>query len=355
MPSVSSFGPSSGCWNMRLRWVGDDHQIARRPACLEPAGRVRDEHALDAEPRHRSHAVHDLPERMALVVVHAALHADDRHVADVSKAEVAVVSDHLRGGEVRQLLVGHLHEIGQRVGKGTEPAAEDDADARRERDLGADGAHGFVEAFGDARLLVAHGGRHVIMRTSMTARRVDFDHTDPGLRAVHRGRSEDRPRYLRAGALRGAIGPRAGPCRRRHRDPPTPRPGHASSATQVPTTRRLLPVCQSGCSYCCKAAVFASAPESPAHRGLPEGDALPGAARDPAGARRGDGTPRRRPRHRRPPPRPASRAPCSTTRPGAAASYEVRPVACRAYHSGSVEACKKAFDTGGREPGPACR
>jgi hypothetical protein len=108
--------------------------------------------------------VHDLPDGVALVGVHAALHANYRYLADAPEAEVAGVPDHPRGGEVRQRLVRDLDEIAEAVGKGAEPAAEDDADARRETaDLVFDGADGLVESFGDARLGVAHEGGHDIM------------------------------------------------------------------------------------------------------------------------------------------------------------------------------------------------
>lgn len=37
-------------------------------------------------------------------------------------------------------------------------------------------------------------------------------------------------------------------------------------------------------------------------------------------------------------------------RTGRCSAYEARPVACRAYHSGSVEACRRAFDAGDANP-----
>ena len=150
--------------------IADDHQVAGGPARLEPARGVRDEHAGDAEPRHGPHAVHDLPERVALVDVHAALHADDRYVVDVTEAEVAGVPDHLRRGQVGERLVGNLDELGQAVGERAEPAAEDDADARNEADLRADRFYGLVETFRDTGLGVAHGGDQDIMTSWLPVR-----------------------------------------------------------------------------------------------------------------------------------------------------------------------------------------
>src|SRR5882724_9029220 len=101
-----------------VEMVAHDHEVARGPAGLEPACRVRDEHAGDAEARHRADAVHDLPERMALVHVHAALHADYRYIADVTEAEVAGVADDLRRRQMGERLVRELDEIREAVGEG---------------------------------------------------------------------------------------------------------------------------------------------------------------------------------------------------------------------------------------------
>lgn len=182
----------------------------------------------------------------------------------------------------------------------------------------------------------------------MTARSVDFDHTDPGLRPFieveakivldifEQARAEGHsPRELVRAVADTATS-----------DAET---GARQMSDQVPTTRRLLPVCQSGCSYCCKAAVFASTPEilriadflketrTPEElvslRARAEATAERVAPLDIEG-------------------RAVARVPCPLLdeATGRCSVYEVRPVACRAYHSGSVEACKKAFETGDANP-----
>jgi ferric-dicitrate binding protein FerR (iron transport regulator) len=73
------------------------------------------------------------------------LHADDRNSVDVAEAEVAAVSGYTRRREMRELGVGELVDVIERVAEATEPAAEDHTDAWRRRGLLADGSDGLVE------------------------------------------------------------------------------------------------------------------------------------------------------------------------------------------------------------------
>ena len=92
-------------------------------------------------------AVHDLPDRMSFIQVDAPLHADDRHVVDVAETQIARVPDDLRCRQIGNLAVRNLQEIAEPVGERTEPAAEDDADARLPvTDLRANRAHRFIES-----------------------------------------------------------------------------------------------------------------------------------------------------------------------------------------------------------------
>jgi Fe-S-cluster containining protein len=176
----------------------------------------------------------------------------------------------------------------------------------------------------------------------MPGPRVVFDHTDPGLRpfievgakivlgvfdeARERGASA---RELVAAVADTATGDAAA--------------GAREMSEQVPSTRRLLPVCNAGCAYCCHGPVLASAPEILRIAAFVEESRKPEelaelrmraskTAELVAGMSVDE--------------RAKARVPCplldeATGRCGA---YEVRPIACRAYHSGSVEACKKGFD-----------
>ena len=182
----------------------------------------------------------------------------------------------------------------------------------------------------------------------MTARRVAFDHTDPGLRpfieveakivvdVFEQARAEGHSARDLVRAVADTVTADADA-------------GARQMSEVVPTTRRLLPVCQEGCSYCCHGAVFASAPEI-----LRIADFLK-ETRTPAElatlrARADDVAARVAPLDIEG--RAAARVPCPLLdeATGRCGVYEVRPVACRAYHSGSVEACKKAFDTADANP-----
>lgn len=176
----------------------------------------------------------------------------------------------------------------------------------------------------------------------MAARTVLFDHTDPGLRPFIEVEAkivmdvfeEARKTSQPARELIRAVADTA---------TTDAAEGARQMSEAVETTRRLLPVCQQGCSYCCHGAVLASAPEIlriaehvkatrtaeelAALRARAESSAEALAALDMQG-------------------RATARAPCPLldVSTGGCGVYEVRPVACRAYHSGSVEACKKGFD-----------
>jgi Fe-S-cluster containining protein len=182
----------------------------------------------------------------------------------------------------------------------------------------------------------------------MTARTVDFDHTDPGLRPFIEIEAKIILDVFEAARAEGSS---ARDLVQAIADTATfdAEAGAHELSDQVPKTRRLLPVCQPGCSYCCKAAVFASTPEIlriadflKEKRTPDELLALRAHAEQTA---------------RRVAPldieeRAAARVPCPLLddATGRCGVYEVRPVACRAYHSGSVEACKKAFDAGDANP-----
>jgi Fe-S-cluster containining protein len=112
--------------------------------------------------------------------------------------------------------------------------------------------------------------------------------------------------------------------------------------------KRRLPVCRKGCSYCCHSTVLASAPEIlaiAAHvRSLPEAHraVLEARIRD-AHARSSTRTAAER---------AAAGDPCPLLDPGdgSCAAHDVRPFACRAYHSLDVEPCRRAFEA--KDPNP---
>lgn len=182
----------------------------------------------------------------------------------------------------------------------------------------------------------------------MKGGRVVFDHTDPGLRPfIEVGAKialelfdEARKNGSSAAELVAAIADAA---------TADAEAGARELSEQVPSTRRLLPVCSQGCSFCCHSAVMASAPELLRIAAYVKETRTPGElealrARAESTAARVASLDLVE--------RASARLPCplldETT--GGCGVYAVRPIACRAYHSGSVEACKKGFDE--CEPNP---
>lgn len=172
--------------------------------------------------------------------------------------------------------------------------------------------------------------------------KVVFDHTDPGLRPfieveakialsiLDDGRASGSP----ARDLVAAVADTA------TEDAET---GAREMSDQIPGVRRLLPVCQVGCSYCCYGAVFASAPEILRIAAHLKETRSPDALAELA-SRAADTAARITPMTLDE--RAVAKVPCPLLdeKTGACGVYPVRPVACRAYHSGSVEACKSASE-----------
>ncbi|MBX3190397.1 MAG: YkgJ family cysteine cluster protein [Labilithrix sp.] len=172
--------------------------------------------------------------------------------------------------------------------------------------------------------------------------KVSFDHTDPGLRPFIEVEAkiildvfaQARDEVWSARDLVERVADTA---------TSDAEAGAREMSEQVPSTRRLLPVCQEGCAYCCHGPVFASSAEIlrvAAHlratRSPDELAALRTRAKETAA--------RVAPLDLEQ--RAVEKVPCPLLdqASGRCGVYPVRPIACRAYHSGSVEACKKGFD-----------
>lgn len=175
-------------------------------------------------------------------------------------------------------------------------------------------------------------------------REVSFDHRDPALRPFIEVEAKIARSLLEeGGAPREVVAAVA--------DAATADAelGAREMSEQLPATRRLLPVCQEGCAHCCHATVFASTPEIlriASHlketRTETELALLRERARETSAqiaAMDLDA-------------RARAKLPCPLldTGTGRCSVYPVRPVACRAYHSGDVATCKKAFDAGEANP-----
>lgn len=176
-------------------------------------------------------------------------------------------------------------------------------------------------------------------------REVSFDHRDPGLRPfieveAKLARGALREQGLSPDEIVAAVAD-AGTSDAEH--------GAREMSDQLPATKRLLPVCQEGCAHCCYTSVFASTPEIlriadhlKATRSEPELAALRARAEETAKKVHDLDLDARAKAH----------VPCPLldVATGKCGAYDVRPVPCRAYHSGDVAVCKKAFDAGEANP-----
>src|ERR1051325_6750690 len=90
------------------------------------------------------------------------------------------------------------------------------------------------------------------------AREVSFDHRDPALRPFIEVEAK-----LARGALRETgMSPSEIVAAVADAGTSDAEQGAREMSEQIPMTKRLLPVCQEGCSFCCvTSAVFASTPE----------------------------------------------------------------------------------------------
>lgn len=177
---------------------------------------------------------------------------------------------------------------------------------------------------------------------------VVFDHTDPGLRPFIEVGAKITLKIFGQARASGASA-RELVASVADTSTADAEAGARELSDQLPSTRGLAIACREGCSYCCHGLVLASAPEilriaafvqesrSPAELDLLRERAARTAERVAS-----------LDLHER----AAARVPCPLLDEsnGACSAYEVRPIACRAYHSGSVDPCKKAFDDGDPNP-----
>lgn len=180
------------------------------------------------------------------------------------------------------------------------------------------------------------------MRDPRTQPGVSFDHTDPGLRPFIEVEAKMIVEILDEGRASGAPAREivAAVADTATEDAEL---GARETSDQLPMTRRLLPVCKEGCAYCCHQIVFASAPEI-----LRIADHLK-ATRTPEQLVRlrrhaGDIADRVKDLDLLERAKASVACPLLDETTNGCSVYPVRPIACRAYHSGSIDACKEAFD-----------
>lgn len=176
-------------------------------------------------------------------------------------------------------------------------------------------------------------------------REVSFDHRDPALRPfieveAKLARGALREKDLSAAEIVAAVAD-AGTSDAEQ--------GALEMSEQIPATKRLLPVCQEGCAHCCYTTVFASTPEIiriADHLKATRSEAELAALRERAAATAN------KVRDLDLDARAKAQVPCPLLdiASGKCTAYEVRPVPCRAYHSGDLTVCKKAFDAGEANP-----
>lgn len=175
-------------------------------------------------------------------------------------------------------------------------------------------------------------------------RRVSLDHRDPGLRPFIEVEAK-----ITRGILAEGGSPRDVVVAIAEAATSDAELGAREMSEAVPATRRLLPVCQDGCAHCCHATVLASTPEilriAEHLRTTRQGEAF-----ERLRAHAGETAERVRALDLEA--RAAAKVPCPLLDPTTSrcTAYDVRPVACRAYHSGDVATCKRAFDDGDPNP-----
>ena len=123
----------------------------RKSAAIPPAAFVDDERA-DPERSQHAHAEDDAIGADSFVQVRPALHHDDRSTLERPEHEHARVPDGRRHRPARDLRVGDRDRVRQLVGEPTEPAPEDDADARLDSGLLSNAGDRVLDALTDAHV-----------------------------------------------------------------------------------------------------------------------------------------------------------------------------------------------------------
>ncbi len=183
----------------------------------------------------------------------------------------------------------------------------------------------------------------------MTERRVGLDHRDPMLRPfieveakiIREVVADAKSAGESARAIAGEVAALV------HEDAER---AAETMSERLATGRRLPIACSAGCSYCCySSTVHASTPEL-----LRIGSWLK-EHRSPeqlASLRERAGSVAKEIASLDLSGRARAKIPCPLldVETGRCTVYEVRPISCRAYHSGSVDACKQAHDAGEANP-----
>ena len=110
--------------------VGDGDQPPGRHGRVDRAARVRQHEAADPEAPEDARPEDDALRRMPLVEVRPALHHGDADAAEAPEHEHAGVPERGRHGPARNVLVGDLDRVLDRVRESAETRAEHHADLR---------------------------------------------------------------------------------------------------------------------------------------------------------------------------------------------------------------------------------
>uniref|UniRef100_A0A182XS16 Uncharacterized protein n=1 Tax=Anopheles quadriannulatus TaxID=34691 RepID=A0A182XS16_ANOQN len=108
----------------------DQHDVADPVLGVGAAGRIRSDQVRTADQVHHTHRHCALCQRIAFIVVEAALHAHDRHAGKVPEHQPSDMASHGRDGEVRDRLVVEAVHIGQLLGQRAQAGPADDANLR---------------------------------------------------------------------------------------------------------------------------------------------------------------------------------------------------------------------------------
>ena len=126
--------------------IGDEDELAGREVGIDATRRVRHDERADPESSEDPDTERDPVGSDPLVQVRPPAHDRHRHAVERAEHEDARVPDRRRDGPVGDLGVRNLDAVLELVREPAEPASEDDADARLDRDLLANEPDGVVQA-----------------------------------------------------------------------------------------------------------------------------------------------------------------------------------------------------------------
>jgi hypothetical protein len=125
--------------------VGDQRKASDLIMAVDAAGRVGEEQDLRAERMHDTRGKDDLINGIALVIMHTALHADDRNIVYIADQETADMPRYRGKREAREIMVGNLRLHFDMIAVAAEAGTERECHARYDIGLFTDDVCAFLD------------------------------------------------------------------------------------------------------------------------------------------------------------------------------------------------------------------